>query len=645
MVFFPKGEFEVKKKIAVFANGLNAENLMKYMNGIKETCEDGFADFHVFLSHDSYGNKEMINRAEWSVYNLPNLKNYDGAIFFGPGLNYEDVNSSIIGRCKKAGIPTISISSEYEDTVRIYTDNYDGMKMIIDHLLDVHNIHSALFIAGPKDNAESNERLRAVKDAFATRNIPFEENNITYSNWVAYNATDFVKDRFYSKEGLPDAIICANDSTAYFVCFILQDLGVKCPDEVYVTGFDGDSQAMNFYPSITTAVQPFYEMGVKSIECFKDIFAGNTVKSSYYTPCIFRKAESCGCDTSEKYDEYRRNSSVKTYKNIIMNDLHFFRIKGLTDAILKSESYSTLDSYLQEFFYESDGVEGNPFYICMDPDFERMSEVNVSDLPLYHYNVLFQMIVGKNGDRRYETTMFNSENGLIPFEQKDEINHIYVFLPIYHKTYVCGYMVMGDNIEYFGTGKYNFMHTHFNRLIDQYIKNIQLTFLNNKLSRLMNTDALTSTKNRMAFETQKEILDEEIKREQLKDIAFVVADINNLKEINDSFGHECGDEYIKNASSFMCRIFKHSPVFRTGGDEFVIMLRGDDYNNRNELLAKMNAMMSDIMNNEVEPVKRISVAFGLADYDGNIDNSIDDTLKRADDIMYENKREFKRHNK
>ena len=55
--------------------------------------------------------------------------------------------------------------------------------------------------------------------------------------------------------------------------------------------------------------------------------------------------------------------------------------------------------------------------------------------------------------------------------------------------------------------------------------------------------------------------------------------------------------------------------------------------------------MSDIMNNEVEPVKRISVAFGLADYDGNIDNSIDDTLKRADDIMYENKREFKRHNK
>ena len=95
----------------------------------------------------------------------------------------------------------------------------------------------------------------------------------------------------------------------------------------------------------------------------------------------------------------------------------------------------------------------------------------------------------------------------------------------------------------------------------------------------------------------------------------------------------------------MCRIFKHSPVFRTGGDEFVIMLRGDDYNNRNELMSKMNALMSDIMNNEVEPVKRISVAFGLADYDGNIDNSIDDTLKRADDIMYENKREFKRHNK
>jgi len=632
----------VKKKIAVFANGLNAENLMKFMNGIKDECEEAFADFHVFLGYDSFGNSEDTNKAEWCIYSLPNLKDYDGAIIFGPGLNYEDINLSIVKKCREANIPTISISNHYEGMVRIHTDNYEGMKLIADHLLDVHKIKNALFIAGPKDNEESNDRLRAVKDAFGDRNLPFDESNVFYSNWVAYLSTDFVKNRYFSDEGLPDAIICANDSTAYFICFILEDMGIKCPEEVIVTGFDGDNQAANFYPSITTVEQPFYEMGVKTLECFKAIFAGKSVEEEYYIPCTFRKAESCGCDTTAQYDEYRRQCSVSAYKNSIVSELHLLRIQGLSDAVLKSESYSTIDHYLQEYFYESDGVEGNPYYICMDPEFAKLSEMDVSQLPHFKYGSYFYMLVGKNGENKYDTIKFDTSSGLIPKEENDNINHIFVFQTIYHKTFVCGYMIMADKIDYFGSSKYYFVHVHFNRLLDQFKKNMQLTYLNNKLSLLMNTDALTSIKNRMAFETYKKTITEAIEKDEIKNIAFLVADINNLKYINDNLGHECGDEYIKNAATFLCKFFKHSPVFRMGGDEFFVSINGEDYEKRYEISEFMGNCMLKLAETEKDPVKRISIAFGVAEYDSDIDQSIDDTIKRADDMMYENKRKYKK---
>jgi GGDEF domain-containing protein len=52
-------------------------------------------------------------------------------------------------------------------------------------------------------------------------------------------------------------------------------------------------------------------------------------------------------------------------------------------------------------------------------------------------------------------------------------------------------------------------------------------------------------------------------------------DLNDLKHINDRYGHERGDEYIVNCCRLICQVFKHSPVFRIGGDEFVALLRGE----------------------------------------------------------------------
>ena len=91
-------------------------------------------------------------------------------------------------------------------------------------------------------------------------------------------------------------------------------------------------------------------------------------------------------------------------------------------------------------------------------------------------------------------------------------------------------------------------------------------------------------------------------------------DCDNLKKINDQYGHDKGDVYIKATSQMICRVFKHSPVFRIGGDEFAVILQDEDYRNR------------DALNDSFEAV-------GPA-----CDTSVNDTIRRADECMYENKR-------
>ena len=119
---------------------------------------------------------------------------------------------------------------------------------------------------------------------------------------------------------------------------------------------------------------------------------------------------------------------------------------------------------------------------------------------------------------------------------------------------------------------------------------------------------------------------------------LVVCDTNDLKKINDSQGHVAGDEYIKQSAKLLCNIFDHSPVFRVGGDEFVVFLRGDDYSNRDKLMQKLQHQVWDNLKAKSGPV----LASGMAVFTPEKDCLVTEILNRADKAMYKNKRDLKK---
>ena len=155
---------------------------------------------------------------------------------------------------------------------------------------------------------------------------------------------------------------------------------------------------------------------------------------------------------------------------------------------------------------------------------------------------------------------------------------------------------------------------------------------------LARRDELTGVKNKTAYKELETAIQENIDNDKsCPPFAIVLCDTNNLKKINDTKGHAAGDEYIRSSSHLLCNIFVHSPVFRVGGDEFVVFLRGSDYLLRHELMEKLRSQA--LMNNKTG--NGVVLASGISEYKPESDNLVSDIFNRADKEMYENKKQLK----
>ena len=149
-----------------------------------------------------------------------------------------------------------------------------------------------------------------------------------------------------------------------------------------------------------------------------------------------------------------------------------------------------------------------------------------------------------------------------------------------------------------------------------------------------NIDALTGVKNRHSYLLAEERLNEQIAEGRVQEFAIVILDVNDLKTINDTEGHKAGDQYIRDACKVICDVFKRSPVFRVGGDEFAVIAQGNDYACIEELVGRMSDHNAEAARNG-----GVVIACGMAKSEN--DSSVAPVFERADQKMYVNKTELK----
>ena len=156
----------------------------------------------------------------------------------------------------------------------------------------------------------------------------------------------------------------------------------------------------------------------------------------------------------------------------------------------------------------------------------------------------------------------------------------------------------------------------------------------NKLENEAYRDTLTGLLNRTAYFRYAQQLDEQIEAETA-DFSLLMVDVNFLKKVNDTYGHEKGNSYLKNAADLICSVFGSEHLYRIGGDEFVAVLEGNARDGAEERMRTFREEVRKKQEDEtLQPWERVSAAIGIAAYEKGKDQSADDVLKRADQAMY-----------
>ena len=630
----------MKRKIAVFTTGWCGEILSQFLQGMQDALKNDYVDIFLFLCYPIYIDTPATKQGELNIYSLPDLKDFDGIVIFGSGLNFQAEIDKLISRAKKAGIPVIMQGERHEDAYYIGSDNYVATRTMCDHLMNEHGVHDIVFLAGTADSLDSELRLKAVRDHLKENGAEDDLKEVFYTKWENSAVTRYINEYVSSSRPLPDVFICANDGLAMETCVTLGNNGYSVPGDVLVTGYDFIDDSQIFDPSIASIDQCFTDMGSNCAKLWLDITSVIERERSVVIPCKFIPGESCNCYEFRSSDKIRRRVGREAFSKRAMTTYFNRKLNLIDTTVLSSLTYQEFKDDLNGLLTGDHDYEGDSFHILLDPNF---------GLSIYDRNIKLR----KNGYSNYMEILYSTEDGmvyentqfhkrqLIPGYTGEGPNHLYVFLPIHEADEAYGYIVFRDCMEKIANHYLQTYQSRMGLVFDKFRHSLSLDLLNKRLIELMRKDPLTNVNNRTAYEDKEKRLQSEINIESGIRFAIAMFDVNSLKLINDSRGHDAGDAYLIRSCRLICNVFKHSPVYRIGGDEFVAVLDGGDYDNRDELMREIRSRMNPYSDKMPLPLDYISIACGMAVFDPENDRTVQDIVKRADEEMYKDKAEIK----
>ena len=632
----------MKHRIAVFSNGYNGSITLKAIEGIKKYAAIKDFDTHFYIGFAASNENDSFNVGQFNIYKLAKLEEYDGLIVFSGLLNDPILAQQACKEAKKRGIPVVSIGMQIKDIPYVGINNSDGMRELVEHLITEHGVKNVVYIGGTKTHVDSVERLEVVKEVMKKHDLKLPKKNIFYGDWVNEKAIAFTDELAKSPDGLPDVIICANDIMALAVACELRDLGYELPRDVIVTGFDHIGEGSVSYPALTTVDQDYETIGYNSCKLLYDIVKGKKKEKYSFVSSKLVIGESCGCnlEADSPYDirrrDYCRNIHAKSKQADFFN--RFMRAERT--QILESSGYSDMKKRLREFYSSNREYTGDNYYVMLNRSYFENISGDDSDLLCNGYDADFDTTValydGKISDKGIDKNLRIPGFIKIPGEQ-----HIYFFYPLHNNQYNYGYVVFRDGTyiideafriyEYLEKMEHSFKEFRINMRLEQ--ANRDLRFLYDK-------DPMTGLYNRFCFVSHA-IPIVEGSSERGKQALIMFIDINNMKKINDRYGHVYGDKAIHILSDSITHSIDDDDAIgiRFGGDEFLIIAGNADKKYAEKIKRKITSYIEKENSRGVNPFK-FSISIGYVLTDPKSKRTVNDYVDEADRLMYEIKNEY-----
>lgn len=561
-----------RKKIAVIAADISNDYMNRILVGISEQSKALGYDVYAFVMTFNVDGEGLIQNGEENIFTLINSEIIDGILLLGGNFASQTLLDKIREQIIAVGVPTLCLDYDYDFCESIYAEDKPVIERMTDHLIDVHGCRDIMCLTGPKGNTPAMSRLEGYKRSMEKHGLEVKDSNIVYGDFWKPAAQRLAKEISGRKRPIPDAVVCANDVMAMNLCNELISGGIKVPEQVKITGYDGAREAFDNIPSISTVFPENTHLGASAVCRLHEMITGEKTKPVDITKGSLILAQSCGCSEGlsflVRHREYY-NKNVERYER-------FYRKSGMMEGLMKAESLEALLHKIEEYSYVLNGIE--TYMLCLCRNWDDVENNDDDDYIRVGYTPMMEMrMVIRDGTAELVSHEYISSDIIPPaMEEYSDGPAVYFILPVHFMDRCFGYSLFRFRDIRLSIST---VFTHWNRNI-----NIALEFLrvrtklmsiNQRISMSSIRDTLTGVYNRKGFNRFSESLFKKAQTEK-KNFFIMMADLDLLKSINDNFGHIEGDNAIIVAANALNTCCKNSEICcRIGGDEYAVIGVGD----------------------------------------------------------------------
>lgn len=618
-----------EKIIGICVARMQDDTRQKHVRAIcNSAAEHGYKTV-VFNVFEQLVNMNSFDQGEISILDKISMQHLSALVLFVESILNQEIVEMLVERAKGYKLPVICVDRRIEGCYNVLFTYEESFEKLVRHIVEFHGCKRINFMAGIENNDFSDARIHIFQKVLRENGIPFEKERLAYGGFweipAHKSSEEWVKLWKEGKQEIPEAIICSNDIMALTVCNVLHNNGIRVPEDVLLTGFDGLDLDQYFSPRLTTAFDNVELVGRSVIEMVEKCCSlGEGKPYDIRIPFRTNFTESCGCKEKALCNPneqimtwYGKAAEMRTHTTetfLMMNELtDGYSAAGMAEKLGKYQGrlqVRQMKLFINSYFYTN------------------------TDLPWDGFEEDSAMLLARIRDGVYQTSFCEIK----PEEDIEQIKELFLyenhvlFVPIHWQQEVYGYMVVSyDDADQELANFYEFVLA-FGQVMGTIRKQSQL-------HRMYVTDMLTKLYNRSGFYTQ---LEKKLQEMAGKNAVIFLAsvDMDGLKFINDTYGHAEGDYAIQMVAELLKASVaeKGGICARFGGDEYVVAVVTETseadtafYESYDKILQKE----TDAFNGRKEKPYRIGMSVGALYCDFRDMSDVDRLMKKTDDIMYQ----------
>lgn len=621
-----------RKTIGIILFDITGYYQQQLVHTLSKTASKRGYNLLTFSAFTIYGSDTKNAAGEYNILHLIPYEQLDALIVchdtFNSNEAVEELWKLVTERCQA---PIISIRKKVNGCYNILVEDTDAIPTFVRHFHDVHHFDRIAFMSGPYNHPDAIFRLEKYKEAMAELGLDCPEEYIFEGDFWKNCAAD-AANHFMNLTNRPQAIVCANDYMALSLCKELTLQGYSVPQDVAISGFDDVRDARANVPPLTTCSVSIPDMAKKAMETIDTLLNGKEAPACTFVPTKIIIRNSCGCESSTMKDlSLSRMYEVELMEQLINHNAHNTFVSISLENMTSAEDigdYLRLEDVpdIARDFYLCLGIHGNGAYPQVKKKAPGFAKRSHSIYSLRDLNPI-------------ATSSFETKKLLPPEAIREEPMAVF-FFPIHYLEYNFGYVAATSNGE---EAQDTLFHSWLS-LIGNTLENSRIRAKNQalleKLNMLYHEDFLTKLYNRRGFEQFSEEEFSEAKKHNIKTMTLSI-DMDNLKYINDIYGHSHGDLALQTIADAMRQACSGCEICaRIGGDEFAVF--GYDYSEEKAKQYTENFLqyLKDFNADSSLPYC-VNASFGYTISDPSLSISREQYMKVSDDLLYQNKRKRK----